>query len=205
MLTVDNLVLVLTVLATAVMAASAAVQAVRCEFDPIGSIFLSVTTAVGGGTIRDLLIGATPVFWLQDATYLTTAVPVSLLSFFAARRLKAGGGRRLRILAYLDAIGLALFTLVGIKVALVHGIAPHFAVVLGCVTGIAGGMFRDVLSGMTPIVLRKDIYATLSLAGGALYVALSMYVNDEIGVIVAFLAIAVSRIVVVANAKDPGA
>ncbi|WP_417513579.1 trimeric intracellular cation channel family protein [Minwuia sp.] len=195
----QTLILVLTVLATAVMAASAAIQAVRSEFDPVGAIFLSVVTAVGGGTLRDLLIGATPVFWLQDVTYLTTAVPVGLITFFLARRMAIGTGRRQKLLAYLDAVGLALFTLVGIKVALANGIPAHFAVVLGCITGIGGGMFRDVLCGFTPIVLRKDLYATLSLAGGALYILLSEYLTDQISVTVAFLVIAISRIIVVAR------
>ena len=114
------LITLLTVVATAVMAASAAVQGVRQGFDPFGTTVLAIVTAVGGGTLRDLLIGTAPVFWLQDMTYLATAVPVALITFALGRTLKEGGGRRLRLLLYLDAIGLALFTLVGIQSALAN-------------------------------------------------------------------------------------
>lgn len=194
----------LTVLATAVMAASASIQAVRSDFDAIGAIFLSLATAVGGGTLRDLLIGAAPVFWLKDPIYLSTAVPVALITFLAGRRMQAGSGRRQRLLNYLDAIGLALFTLVGIKVSLANGISPEASVVMGCVTGIAGGMVRDVLCGMTPLVLKKDIYATLSLGGGALYLGLRTLLADEISLGLAFAAIAVARIIVIARSPlDP--
>jgi len=194
---IQILMLVLNVLATAVLAASASIQAVRQDFDPIGAIFLSVVAAVGGGTLRDVLIGATPVFWLKDATYLATAVPVGLATFFLARRVPGGGGKRRKLLAYLDAIGLALFTLVGLRIALGHGLEPAYAVVLGCLTGIGGGMFRDVLSGVTPIVLRKDIYATLALAGGGLYLLLIRYLDGQTSIIAAFAAIALARIAVV--------
>lgn len=190
-------ILSLNVLATGVMAASASIQAVRQDFDPVGAIFLSVVTAVGGGTLRDLMIGASPVFWLTDPTYISTAVPVGLATYYLANRMEGGAGQRRKLLAYLDAIGLALFTLVGLRVALGHGIAPPFAVILGCITGIGGGIFRDVLSGLTPIVLRKDIYATLSLAGGALYILLLPHVRAEISLTVAFLSIAIARVIVV--------
>lgn len=181
------------------MAASAAVQAVRCDFDPVGAIFLSVVTAVGGGTLRDLLIGATPVFWLTGHMYLSVSVPIGLLTFYLVRKMQVGTGRRLKLLAYFDAIGLALFTLVGAKVALSSGIGPEFAVLLGCLTGIGGGMFRDVLCGITPIVLRKDIYATLSLIGGALYFGLQEIWSEPLSFLAAFLWIIVTRIIVVAK------
>lgn len=199
MIDVETLLLFLNILATAVMAASAAAQAVRCEFDPVGAIFLSVITAVGGGTLRDLLIGIAPVFWLKDPVYFLTAVPVGLVTFFLVSKMKVGTGRRRKLLAYLDAIGLALFTLVGVKVALAAGMSPVFAVILGCLTGIGGGIFRDVLCGITPIVLRRDIYATLSLLGGALYIVAQPYWGEQLSVIIAFAAIAVSRIIVVAR------
>jgi uncharacterized membrane protein YeiH len=203
-LNVSVIVLVLTVLATAVMSASAAIQAVRNKFDPIGAIFLSVVTAVGGGTLRDLLIGASPVFWLRDVTYLSTAVPVGLLTFLLARKMQGGNGRREKLLNYFDAIGLALFTLVGIKVSIANGIEPHFAVVMGCITGIAGGMVRDILCGLTPMVLRKDVYASLSLAGGAFYLLLGNWFSDELAVGVTFFAIAISRIIIIArNPAEP--
>jgi uncharacterized membrane protein YeiH len=199
MFSFDTLVAVLTVLATAVLSASAAIQAVRNRFDAIGAIFLSAAAALGGGTLRDLLIGNTPVFWLKDITYLSTAVPVGLITFVLARKMQGGNGRREKLLNYFDAVGLALFTLVGIKVSLSNGIEPHFAVVMGCITGIAGGMVRDILCGLTPLVLRRDIYASLSLTGGAMYLVLGNWLSDELAVGITFTAIAISRIIVIAR------
>ena len=193
--------LVLTVLATSVMAASAVIQAVRFEFDFFGCLFIGLITAVGGGTIRDLLIGATPVFWIKDITYLATAVPVSALTFLIVRQISTGTGLRWRLLLYLDAIGLALFTLIGVQVATDHGLTPIMAVILGCLTGVGGGMIRDVLCGLTPIVLKSDIYATLSLIGGALYLLIRNYLAEDAALIAAFLFIAIARLIVVARSK----
>ncbi|ABV92650.1 protein of unknown function UPF0126 [Dinoroseobacter shibae DFL 12 = DSM 16493] len=191
------LVVALTVLATAVMAASAAIQAVRQGFDPFGAVVLAVVTAVGGGTLRDILIGRFPVFWIEDLTYIATAVPVALVSYMAARSMRAGGGRRLRLLLYLDAVGLALFTLIGLQIALGAGVSPVIAIILGCTTGIAGGMIRDVLCGLQPSVLKEDLYATISLAGGAVYVVWREALSPETGLMTAFALMTFARFYVV--------
>ena len=169
------------------MAASAAVQGLRQEFDPFGATVLAIVTAVGGGTLRDILIGSFPVFWLQDMTYLATAVPVALITYFLGRSLKVGGGRRLRLLLYLDAIGLALFTLVGLQTALASDLSIIMAIVLGCITGVAGGMFRDLLCGLQPSILKQDLYATISLLGGGLYIAATQWLGEEPSLAIAFI------------------
>ena len=201
MLGFASLIVALTVLATAVMAASAAIQGSRQGFDPFGAIVLSIVTSVGGGTLRDLLIGATPVFWLQDMTYLATAVPVSLVTYFFASRLQKGDGNRLRLLLYLDAIGLALFTLVGAQAALANDLSIVAAVVLGCITGVAGGMFRDVLCGLQPSILKRDLYATVSLIGGALYVLGLNFLPETISLIIAFIFMITFRSIIVYRSK----
>jgi len=104
-----SLTIILSLVATAVMAASAAIQGYRQGFDPFGATVLAIVTSVGGGTLRDLLMGKTPVFWLKDLTYLSTAVPMGLLVYFLAKKLQHGEGRRLRLLLYLDAMGLSVF------------------------------------------------------------------------------------------------
>lgn len=180
------LITILTVVATSVMAASAAVQGVRQEFDPFGTTVLAIVTAVGGGTLRDLLIGNSPVFWLQDMTYLATVVPIALLTYLLGRNLREGGGRRLRLLLYLDAIGLALFTLVGLQTALANDLSIISAIVLGCITGVAGGMFRDLLCGLQPSILKQDLYATISLLGGGLYIAATQWLGEEASLAIAF-------------------
>lgn len=184
---------VLTILATAVMAVSAAIQAVRNGFDLFGAVFLSVIAAVGGGTMRDLLIGISPVFWLKDQIYIFTAVPVGLVTFFLAEKLEAGMGQRKLLLNLFDAVGLALFTLIGVRIALSHDLSPVISVMLGCITGIGGGMLRDIMCGETPLVLKRDIYATLSLAGGGLYIALRGVVDEQLSLMIAFFFIALIR------------
>lgn len=191
----------LTVMATAVMAVSASIQAVRHGFDPFGAVVLAIVTAVGGGTLRDLLIGAFPVFWIRDLTFLATAVPVGFVTYLFAKNLKAGNGRRLRLLLYFDAVGLALFSLIGVQVAIMNGTSAPIAVVLGCITGVAGGMFRDVLCGLTPSILKEDLYATISLVGGGLYLALQYFLSEETSIISAFLAMTAARIWVVLRSR----
>jgi uncharacterized membrane protein YeiH len=187
----------LTVLATAAMAVSAAIQAARQGFDLFGAGVLALVTAVGGGTLRDLLIGRFPVFWINDPTYLATAVPVGLLTWLIACRMPAGGGRRLRLLLYFDAVGLALFTLIGLQIALNAQVSMLMAVILGCVTGIAGGMFRDVLCGLQPSVLKEDLYATISLAGGVVFVVWRSVGSVETALALSFSLMIVARFWVV--------
>ena len=186
-------ILFLTILATSVMAASAAIQAVRYEFDYFGAVFLSVITAVGGGSLRDVLIGISPVFWLEDQIYLLTSIPVGILTFFLTKKIDFGTGSKLKLLSLFDAVGLALFTLIGVKIAQNHDLSILVSIILGCITGIGGGLLRDVLCGETPIGLKKDIYATLSIIGGALYLGISAHLKDEISIIIAFLFIALTR------------
>ncbi len=192
-----HMLLLLTVLATAVMAASAALQGVRHELDLFGATVIAVAAAVGGGTVRDLLLGRMPVFWITDLTYLLTAIPVGALAFLVGRTLPSGNGRRLRLLMMFDAAGLALFTLVGIEVALEAQVHPFVAVVIGCITGTVGGMIRDILCNVTPSVLREDLYATISLAGGAVFVLIQPLMDVRAAMGVSFGLMLVARLVVI--------
>ena len=201
-LTLDSVVIALTVLATSVMALTGAIQAVRNEFDPFGAAVLALATAVGGGTLRDLLLGATPVFWMTNLVFVATALPVGLIGYVIGSRLAAGGGRRLRILNYIDAVGLALFTLLGLQKALAFGVSPVIAVILGCITGIAGGMIRDILCGEQPIVLKKDLYATISLLGGGLYLALAEVLPEQVSSVACFTLIVLVRWRIIHRRRD---
>lgn len=186
----------LSLMATAVMAASAAIQAHRVHMDLFGATVLAIATSMGGGTLRDLFLGLTPVFWISDTRYLAVAVPVALISFGFATRMSSGNGRRLKVLMQLDAIGLALFTLTGVQVALDAGISPILAIVIGCVTGTAGGMIRDLLCNMTPSLLKEDLYATLSLVGGAVYLAMLTYLGETLAAGLGFATILIARLLV---------
>lgn len=192
-LTIQTLIIILTIIATAAMAATGVIQAYRHNFDPLGAGVLALITAVGGGTLRDLLLGATPVFWITDLVYVATVVPVAIFCVVFARYLKSGHGRRAHLLNYIDAIGLALFTILGIQKSIDLGVHAVIAILLGAVTGIAGGMIRDILCGEPPVVLRADLYTTISLLGGGLFVVLVHYLSFNVSSLVAFVFIVSSR------------
>ena len=151
---------------TAVFAISGALAAGRKSMDLFGVVVLAIATALGGGTIRDMGLGATPLFWMTDSAYLIAATGAALLTVAGSRLTRLPR----RILPVADAIGLATFTVIGTRKALELGITPGPALVMGVMTGVAGGMIRDVLSGEVPLVLRREIYATASLAGALVFV-----------------------------------
>ncbi|MGE6776657.1 trimeric intracellular cation channel family protein [Vreelandella titanicae] len=152
-----------------VFALSGVILACRSRMDPIGMLVLAAVTGIGGGTLRDLVLSVRPVFWVTDPTYLwviLATVGVSLMGFHYIHRLSRG------ILPIADAFGLALFTVIGTHKALLLGTSGTVAVLMGMMTGVAGGMIRDVLAQRVPMVLREEIYATAAMAGGIVYVAL---------------------------------
>jgi uncharacterized membrane protein YeiH len=102
-------------------------------------------------------------------------------------------------LQYLDAIGLALFTLVGVQSALMANLPSLSVIVLGCVTGVAGGMFRDMLCGLQPAILKQDLYATISLIGGLIYLVLIEYTDETLSLVVSFLCMLTFRSIIVYN------
>ncbi|PMR74437.1 trimeric intracellular cation channel family protein [Billgrantia endophytica] len=152
-----------------VFALSGVILACRSRMDPFGMLVLAAVTGIGGGTLRDLVLGVRPVFWVADPTYLwviLATVGVSIVGFHYIHRLS-------RIfLPVADAFGLALFTVIGAHKALQLGTPGVVAVLMGLLTGVAGGMVRDVLARRVPMVLRQEVYATASIAGGVTYVML---------------------------------
>jgi uncharacterized membrane protein YeiH len=149
-----------------VFAISGALVAVRKELDLFGVLVLAGTTGLGGGFLRDLLIGATPPAALADWRYLLVPVGAGLLTFAYHPAL----GRKERMVNVFDAFGLALFCVAGALKALDYGLGPVPAALMGMVTGIGGGMLRDVLAGRVPMVFRGELYATPALAGAAVVV-----------------------------------
>lgn len=152
----------------AVFAASGALAAARQRMDAIGFILVAAIAGFGGGTLRDLLLGRVPPFWLRDPAWLAVASGVAVLVFFAAHRLES----RFRALLWADAIGLALYAVLGAEIALLAGSPPWAAVLLGVVTATFGGVARDVICNEVPLLLRKEVYALAALAGAAAFVAL---------------------------------
>jgi uncharacterized membrane protein YeiH len=150
-----------------VFAISGGLVAVRKELDVFGVLVLAGTTGLGGGLLRDVLIDATPPAALADWRYLMVPVAAGLLTFW----FHPAVGRVERQVGVFDALGLALFCVTGALKALEYGLGPLPAALMGMVTGIGGGMLRDVLTGRVPVVFRGELYATPALAGAALAVA----------------------------------
>jgi uncharacterized membrane protein YeiH len=151
-----------------VFAISGGLTAVSRQLDIVGVLVLSAVTGLGGGAIRDVLIGAVPPAALADWRYLATVVAAGLLAF----RFHPTIGRMERLINVFDAAGLGFFCVTGASKALDFGLEPVAAALLGMVTGVGGGMLRDVLAGRVPLILRpSELYATPALAGASIAVA----------------------------------
>jgi len=159
----------LNLLGVAVFAASGALSAGRKRFDLVGVVVLAVVTAVGGGTLRDLLLDRTP-FWIRDTAYLWTALAAAAVTLAYVRFRRPPWSA----LLVADALGLALFSISGAQVAEQAGHTGLVVVVMGTLTGVAGGVVRDVLSAEVPLLFRptETLYATAAVAGSLGYLAL---------------------------------
>jgi uncharacterized membrane protein YeiH len=160
----------LDLLGVAVFAVSGVLAAGHKSLDVLGVVVIAVVTAIGGGTLRDVLLDRHPIFWIADPTYLlvilaATAVTLGYVRFWIASR---------RALLVADALGLAFFTIGGVQITQHAGYADPIALVMGTITGVAGGVVRDILTNEIPLVLRPGLlYATASIAGAALYLVLA--------------------------------
>lgn len=158
-------------LGTAAFAISGALAALNKRLDVFGVLVITFATAVGGGTIRDIMIGNTPVAWMKDRQ----AITVIFASYLITLVFRQFFVRLPRTLAIFDAIGLGFATVVGLQRGLEAGLGPMVCVALGMVTGCFGGVTRDVLLNEIPLVFRKDVYASASLVGGALFFAFAAW------------------------------
>jgi uncharacterized membrane protein YeiH len=147
-------------------ALSGTLVASRKRMDIVGFALLGCVTGIGGGTVRDILLGSLPVFWVKQPAYLLTCVLVSCAAFFVAHLVHS----RLRLLLWCDAVGVALFSVTGAEVALSLGVGPAIAIAMGVATATFGGVIRDILGSEIPIILRREVYVTAALLGAAVYV-----------------------------------
>jgi uncharacterized membrane protein YeiH len=154
---------------TAVFAISGAMHGLRKQMDVVGVSFIATVTGVGGGTIRDLLLGVTPVGWVQNPTDILTCVVCALVVCLFSQSLV---GRRLQWLLYADAVGLALFSVLGAAKAEAASAHPFIAVLFGAMSATFGGIVRDVVCNEKPVLFRPEIYITAGLVGAAIYVFL---------------------------------
>lgn len=164
-----NPILILDYAGIAVFAASGALAASRKQLDIIGFLFFAAFTGVGGGTVRDLILGV-PVFWVVNHDYLMICLVTAILFYFTAHLFES----RYRLLLWLDAIGLGAYCVFGAWKALTVTGSPVIAVVMGVITASFGGILRDQLAGEPCILLKPEIYITAALAGAATYTGLHM-------------------------------
>lgn len=155
----------------AVFAVTGALAAGEKKMDLFGVVVLALATALGGGTLRDVVLGAYPVFWISNPTYIFVGAAVAVTVFTMARFVRPPA----RALKFADAFGLAVFTVIGTEKALSLEVHASIAVIMGVMTGVAGGIIRDMLSGEIPLVLKAEIYATASLCGGITFAVLKQF------------------------------
>ncbi|PSW04762.1 hypothetical protein C9J01_28035 [Photobacterium rosenbergii] len=163
---------------TAVFALSGVLLANQLKLEPFGVVVLAGVTAIGGGTIRDMALGATPVFWINDTNYLWVIFTTCLISMIALHLPRTMSPK---LLPLADAIGLAVFVAIGVEKALRYSASPMVAVIMGVVTGCGGGIIRDLLVHELPMALRTKLYATSCVMGGVIHtVVLSIPINSTI-------------------------
>lgn len=183
----------LDILGTVVFAITGLLAARYKRLDLFGAIVIAMVTAIGGGTLRDLIIDE-PVFWTQNDFYIYLVVITAIIFFFLARFKRLP----VKMLVFLDALGLAVFTVIGTQKAMELGFSDPIAIMTGVMTGVVGGMIRDVLVGEMPLVLRKEIYATASFFGASALLLLDQWnLSLDIAILVSILITLSLRVVAI--------
>lgn len=185
---------VIDILGTFSFAVSGAFFAMEKKLDPFGVLILSFVTAIGGGTLRDMMIGNLPVGWLRNETATVVIFLGAMGSMFFSQWLK-----RINATLFLfDALGLGLFTIIGIEKGMDLNLSVGVCIALGTITASFGGVLRDVLLNNVPLIFRKEIYALASIIGGLIYYLLKQSaLNDDAAKIICILLILIIRLLAV--------
>lgn len=170
-------------------AVSGALAGIRRKFDVFGIFIMALVTAIGGGTLRDLLIGSTPVNWMLSNLYVYLVI---IAVVFAVGLFPQIGKLRKGMFLF-DTIGIALYTILGLQKALAFGLSPLIAVMLGVVSATFGGVIRDVLSGEVPLIFRKEIYASACLIGAIVFLLIDSWLGDVAGMSIAIVVVFLIR------------
>jgi uncharacterized membrane protein YeiH len=185
---------ILEFIGVAVFAISGALAAGRKSLDLLGVVVIATVTAVGGGTLRDVLLDRHPVFWIAEPGYLYVILVSALLTVPYTQRFRPPA----RTLLIADALGLALFTISGAQIAERLGLSGIVVVIMGTLTGVAGGVVRDVLCAEIPLILRPGrIYATASIAGTILYLIVQDFAPAAVAALLGMAFIAGLRLVAI--------
>ncbi len=185
---------VLELLGTFFFAISGALAIQDHHDDLFGAGFTGFVTAIGGGTLRDIMLGSYPLVWIGDINFLYSIFAGVLTAYFFYTVLV----RLKRTFLFFDTLGISFFTILGVEKALSLGVNPEIAAIMGMFTAIMGGVIRDVLTNETPVLFRKEIYATACLSGAVLYLILhAIDVGRDINLVISIVVIFVFRLMAV--------
>jgi uncharacterized membrane protein YeiH len=166
---------ILDLLGTASFAISGALFAINKKMDPFGVFIIAFVTAVGGGTLRDILIDRSPVAWMENLSYVYTIVIAVLFAIILRKKI----GYLSKSLFLFDTIGLGIFTIIGTELGIQHNLHPIISVALGMITATFGGVIRDTLSNEVPLIFHKEIYATACIVGAIAFLILNRFNVDH--------------------------
>jgi len=165
----------LDILGTIAFAISGVLVAMNKRMDPFGVLIIAFVTAVGGGTLRDVMVGIEPVSWMRNMTFVYVIIGSAVFAVVFRNFLK----HLRRSLFLFDTIGIGLYTVVGIETGLVAGLHPIICIALGTMTACFGGVLRDILCNEIPVIFRKEVYATACIIGGLTYFILRRFLEDQ--------------------------
>lgn len=187
---------ILDIVGTLVFAISGVLTAIDSDFDVVGASIIGMVTAVGGGTLRDILIGQTPVGWMSDLNYLWAIIAALILSYLFKKRIL----KLRKSMFFFDTIGIGLFTILGLQKTLSIGLEPPIAILMGIVSAVFGGIIRDVLTNEVPLIFRKEIYASACLAGGLVFLSLEqIYDIKTVNMFASIITVVIIRYLSVRN------
>jgi uncharacterized membrane protein YeiH len=158
-----------------------------------GVAFTGFVTAIGGGSLRDMMLGSFPLVWIGDVNFLYGIILGVITAFAFFNRLI----KLRRTMLLFDMIGIAFFTIIGVEKALSLGVSPEIAAIMGVFTAVMGGVIRDTLTNQTPVIFNKEIYATACLAGAILYLILVKFVDRNINLLISSSVIMIIRIIAI--------
>lgn len=182
---------ILDIIGIIAFAASGALVAGRKDMDILGGLILAFVTGIGGGTLRDIILDA-PVFWLSQPFYLVACFTGFLLVYVTRARFKATPKATIN---FWDAVGLGVFTIIGANKALMLGYGNDVALIMGLMTGVGGGMIRDILANEIPLVVsRQRLYATASIAGACVFLLIQPHLHDSYAVSIGIFTVLFIRI-----------
>jgi len=175
---------------TGIFAISGVLTAIQKKFDLVGTLIIGFVTAVGGGTLRDILLGETPVGWLEDRSYFI----VIIVGYIVAYLFREQALKYKKSMFLFDTIGIGLFTILGIQKATAAGLSVEYCLILGVVSACFGGVIRDVLTNEVPLIFRREIYATACFAGGIVYWILERFSHaDNLNIVLSIMTVILIR------------